>query len=369
LGSGSTPQTRFGSFSTAPGGRSRRETIGRVDRVPLETARETARKALAKVELGSDPQADKAEAKARAKATFGALAKSYLDQARARQKPRSFEETTRHINTHWVPLHDQPIHSINRAFVAGRLKEIARQSGPIAANRARAALSALFTWAMGTGRAEANPVLGTVKAAAETAREHVISDAELKAIWSTCRDDDHGRIIRLLILTAQRRDEVGDMTWSELDLGRALWTIPAARTKNGRAHEVPLSKVAVAILGSIPRCEGRDLVFGKGKGGFSGWSASKHRLDARIAKTGAKVRPWRLHDLRRTAATDMADLGTLPHVIEAALNHVSGHRAGVAGIYNRALYAAEKRDALERWAQHVLKHVAGARAPAGSNDG
>jgi integrase len=337
------------------GGKSRRETIGRVDAVPLNVARDTARKALARVQLGSDPHAEKAQAKARAKITFEAVAERYLKHAQDRLKPRSFEEVERHLKKHWQPLQGLPISEIRRALVATRLEEIAEQSGPIASNRARAALSALFAWAVAVGLAESNPIVGTVRVAIEVSREHVITDGELAAIWRACRDNDYGRIVRLLTLTGQRRDEVADMTWSELDLDRGLWTIPRERTKNGLPHEVPLSNAVLEILQGIPRREKREFVFGEGQGGFSGWSKSKARLDARIAKTGAVVRPWRLHDLRRTAATRLGELGILPHVVEAILNHISGHKAGVAGIYNRATYAKEKREALNRWADYVLR--------------
>jgi integrase len=337
------------------GGKSRRETIGRVDAVPLNAARETARKTLARVQLGSDPHAEKAHAKARAKVTFDAVVERYLKHAQDRLKPRSFEEVERHLRKHWLPLRELPLDKIGRALVASRLEEIAEQSGPIASNRARSALSALFAWSVATGLAESNPVTGTIRVTSEASREHVISDQELAAIWADCRDDDHGRIVKLLILTGQRRDEVGDMMWSELDVSRGLWTIPRERTKNGLPHEVPLSDAALEILRSIPRREGREFVFGEGQGGFSGWSKSKVRLDTRIAKACAIVRPWRLHDLRRTTATRLGELGTLPHVIEAILNHISGHKAGVAGIYNRATYATEKREALNRWADYVLR--------------
>ncbi len=277
------------------------------------------------------------------------------ENAKSRLKPRSFEEVERHLKKHWAPLHGIPVHKITRAKVAARLEEIERASGPIASNRARSAISALFTHGMRIGVADANPVVGALRVADEVQRDHVLTDDELAAIWRACRDDDYGRIIRLLTLTGQRRDEVGDMTWAEVDLGAALWTIPKERTKNGLAHDIPLSRPAVEILSSVPRREGRQLVFGEGRGGFSGWSQSKRRLDARIAAIGAKVRPWRLHDLRRTVATRMADLGILPHVIEAVLNHISGHKGGVAGIYNRATYAKEKREALNAWTAHVAK--------------
>jgi integrase len=336
-------------------GKSRRETIGRVDTVPLDAAREKAKKTLAKVHLGSDPHAEKAQAKARAKITFEAVAERYLKHAQERLKPRSFEEVERHLKKHWQSFQGLPTSEITRALVANRLEEIAEQSGPIASNRSRAALSALFAWAVAVGLAESNPVVGTMRVASEVSREHVIMDDEFAAIWRACRDDDYGRIVRLLILTGQRRDEVGDMRWSEVDLIRGLWTIPRERTKNGLTHEVPLSHVALEILQSIPRRAGREFVFGEGRGGFSGWSKSKTRLDARVLKAGSTIRPWRLHDLRRTTATRMAETGVLPHVIEAILNHVSGHRAGVAGIYNRATYQKEKRETLKRWADYILE--------------
>jgi integrase len=189
-------------------------------------------------------------------------------------------------------------------------------------------------------------------------RDHVITDLELKAIWQACQNDDYGCIVRLLILTAQRREEVAAMTVGELDLAdpkAARWSIPKERTKNGFPHDVPLSAAALEILSAAPKREGRELLFGSGEGGFQGWSKAKAALDKRISKTGAKVRPWRLHDIRRTVATRMADLGTLPHVIEAILNHISGHKGGVAGIYNRATYAKEKRQALDTWAAYVAK--------------
>jgi integrase len=314
------------------------------------TRQEDARKSAA----GLGPDAEKAQAKARAKITFEAVAERYLKQAQDRLKLRSFEEVERHLKKHWQPLQALPIREIRRALVATRLEEIAEQSGPIAFNRARAALSTLFAWAEAVGLAESNPVMGTMRVAVEVSREHVVTDEELAAIWSACRDDDYGRIVRFLILTGQRRDEVGGMKWSELDLDRGLWTIPRERTKNGLTHEVPLGSAALEILRSIPRRDGRDFVFGEGRDGFSGWSKSKTRLDARITKAGAVMRPWRLHDLRRTTATRMAEMGTLPHVVEAVLNHVSGHKAGVTGIYNRATYAKEKREALDGWADNIL---------------
>jgi integrase len=159
--------------------------------------------------------------------------------------------------------------------------------------------------------------------------------------------------VRLLMLTGQRRHEVASMVWSELDLERALWTIPAARTKNGREHEVPLSRQALARL---PERTGRAHVFGHGrKGGFSGFSRAKARLDA---AAGLET-PWRLHDLRRSATTHMAEIGIEPHVIEAVINHSSGHKGGVAGVYNWAAYRPQKMAAMQRYADWLEAVVEG----------
>jgi integrase len=340
-------------------GKTKRETIGRADAINLDDARKRARETLARVHLGSDPHQEKKEAKARASVTFERVAIQYLGKAKPRLRPKPYSETERYLTKHWAALNPIPIHKIQRATVAARLGEIAEESGPFASNRARTALSALFVWAMGEGLADANPIIGTNKASSEVSRDHVMTDAELAAVWRACREDNYGRIVRLLMLTAQRRNEVSAMKWDELDLECRLWSIPKERTKNSRHHDVPLSAPALSILRDAPRRDGRALVFGEGEGGFQAWTMSKMRLDKRIAASGAKIRPWRVHDLRRTAATRMGDLGVMPHVIEAVLNHISGHRAGVAGIYNRAAYANEKRHALDLWASHVQDLVLG----------
>jgi integrase len=216
----------------------------------------------------------------------------------------------------------------------------------------------MYGWAVANGLVDHNPTIGTIRVAEEVSRDHVLRNDELVAIWEACRSDDYGRIIRLLILTGQRREEVGSIVWDEVDVKTGLWVIPKARTKNGVEHEVPLTAAASAILGERP-VNGRAPIFGKSISGFSGWSAAKKRLDARLAKGSTPIRPWRLHDLRRTMATRMADeLRILPHVVEAILNHRSGVVSGVAAIYNRASYRAEKREALERWATHLRNLLA-----------
>lgn len=343
-----------------PGQRATKKlSIGAIDTLTIDEARRQARTLLAKALTGNDPHAERDAAKKAAAVTLGSVADAYLKHCEARQKPGTFYQTKLHLTKHWAPLRSLPLHKVRRADVATRLTELRDGSGGVSANRSRSALSAFFSWAIGEGLTEVNPVVGTHKPVEEKTRERVLSNAELKAIWNACRDDSYGRIVRLLILTAQRREEVGGLAEAELKLDDALWILPAARAKNHREHIIPLSAPAIEILREAPRRAGRSLVFGEGAGGFSGWSRAKNALDSRLTATGTPLVAWTLHDLRRTAATMMAEnLGVAPHLIEAILNHVSGHKAGVAGIYNRASYAAEKRTVLDLWATHVAHIVA-----------
>ena len=274
------------------GAKQRRLTLGSVETLDPDEARKRAKSTLAKVQLGDDPQTEKQEARTRASVTLRAIARQYLDgPAKANLRPNSYDAVERYLTDHWSPLGERALHNVSRADVASRLNRIALEKGPIAANRARAVLSALFTWAIGEGLAEANPVVGTNKAVDERARDHVVTDIELAVIWRACRDDDFGRIVRLLILTAQRRDEVAAMAWDEVDLRTALWAIPKERTKNRLPHDVPLSPAALIILADAPRRDGRTLVFGEGEGGFQGWSRAKKAMDERIANPARRCGP------------------------------------------------------------------------------
>jgi integrase len=338
------------------GSKQRRLSLGSTEILDAEEARRRARSALSKVNLGADPQIERANARIKASVTIGATVESYLARREGRLRPNFLADVRRYLRVHWAPLHEVAVHSVTRSMVAARLAEIATGNGLYAANRARAALSAFYSWAIGEGLANDNPVVGTNKPVDEISRDRVLNPDELRLAWRLAGAGDFGAIVRLLTLTGQRREEVGGMLWSELDLDAALWTIGKDRTKNGIQHDVPLSPPAVAILRDVPRRDDRDFVFGSSNGPFQGWSNAKAALDARMAAAlkaergdGAKLSPWRLHDIRRTVATRLGDQGALPHVVEAILNHISGHRAGVAGVYNRAIYTAEKREALNRW--------------------
>jgi integrase len=347
-------------------GRSTTSTLGRFEKMPAGTARDLAKRKLAQAELGIDPGKEKQEDRYKAAETFQKIAERYLRFKEKELKAQSYDQVQTHLTKHWAGFNGLSVHEVTRRDVATRLGEIAEERGPYAANRARASLSGFYAWMMREGIVDANPVVGTNKQTDEKSRDRVLTDAELIAIWKACKDDDYGAIVRLLILTGQRRDEVGAIDRAELDLPGRKWTLPGERTKNGRAHEIPLSDPALEILAQAikrERIAGRDLIFGETGRGFSGWSKARAALDKRIAElTKKKVADWRLHDLRRTVATHMAELGIGPHIVEAVLNHVSGHKAGVAGVYNRALYSAEKRQALDQWAAHIEALAGGKRS-------
>ena len=346
------------------GTKQRRITLGTSETLDADEARRRAKSTLARVSLGEDPQSVKVEARAQAAVTLGAVVPKYLAHVEGRQRAGHHADVKRYFDRHWSPLAGLALSSIDRQRVANRLLELARDNGPFAANRARAALSAFYSWAIGEGLAQANPVAGTNKPAEETPRDRFLSDAEVALVWRCVGPGDYGAILRLLILSACRREEVAAMAWSELE--DSTWIVPGVRTKNGLPHELPLPPAALAILAGVARRDERDLVFGSRSGPFSGWSKAKAELDVRMlaamkAERGSKATlvPWRHHDLRRTAATRMGDLGVQPHVVEAVLNHISGSKAGVAGIYNRAAYRDEKRAALALWARHVEQLVGG----------
>lgn len=321
------------------------------------TARNVAKRILGTVAAGDDPKPAKA---ARAAETFGDEVERYVEKRKPEMKPRAYLEVERHLLTDAKSLHRTLLVEITKRDMTVLLGELGTGGKAAKRNRVRSSLSAFFNWAVREGLLDANPVAGTAKADEGRARERVLSDGELAEIWAVLPDDHFGDIVRLLILTGQRREEIGALRWSEVDLARDMIVLPPERVKNKRQHQLPLSPPAKAIIERQLRRNVRDLIFGSGEGGFSGWSDCKERLDKAIqskrreADRKAKEMPaWRLADLRRTAATGMAELGVLPHIVEAVLNHVSGHKAGVAGVYNLARYEGEMRAALEKWAENV----------------
>ena len=347
----------------------RKLTLAQIPLSSVDQARAAAERAIRNIADDRDPQAEKvALRKTRAVEKFKVtdLLKLYLPDSKQRLRPSSYDEVERHLQVIWAPIHGIPAGKLDSRHIAQELDKIAKARGLITANRARSSLSAMMGWGIEKGHIESNPVINVAKALKrEPQRDRVLTDDELADVWGCCADDDFGRIIRLLILTAARREEVAGMRWPELDLSRGSWQLPAERVKNGRSHLIPLLPAAVSILQTVDRREKRELLFGDGEGSFAGWSKSKARLDEAIAARRRKaaaekgqepvVMPaWRIHDLRRSAATGMARLGISIAVIERALNHVSGEFKGIVAVYQRHDFQREVSQAFEMWGKHVV---------------
>jgi integrase len=264
-----------------------------------------------------------------------------------------------------------PISSITRAHAISLIDAIAASGAKVQANRTLSRLRHLFNWAVERGRLPSSPIIGMKAPTKERARDRTLTDNELRWFLKSCKNIGwpFGPLAKLLLLTAQRRDEVGGIEWSEIDFDKKAWTIPRHRAKNDRSHEVHLSDAALSVLRSIPRV-GNGVVFAVSGRAVSGFSHGKKRLDAamltaqrdELGAQAEEIPHWILHDLRRTAATGMARLNIAPHVVDKVLNHVSGTIRGVAAVYNRFEYLEERRAALEAWGRYVANLVAPAPA-------
>jgi integrase len=326
------------------GGGKPRIKLGDYPALSVRDAREQAKVILAKAKLGEDP------GKRRTREILRVVANLYLEAKADEWAPRTAVEAKRYLTDkdYFGPLLSLPVDMIQLRDVADCLTVIRRECGAATAGRARSSLSSCFTWAMRNGRADANPVAFSDKPKTFS-RERVLTSDELRSIWHACADDDHGRIVRLLILLPGRRSEIGGMAWpefSDLDGVNPEWTLPKARSKNGRKHVLPLLPLALSIIKGTPR-RVRDTLFGSRTArGFTDWSRSKALLDQRCG-----FADWTIHDLRRSAATHMAEqLAIAPHIVEEILNHVKG---GVSAVYNRARYRNEVRAALAKWEDHI----------------
>jgi integrase len=349
----------FVKFTAA--GKQRKKSLGRVVSGTLAETRNLAKDILAKARLGQDVVAEQRSARAaaaRQAVTMGRLVESYLEDREGALRHSTHREFTRYLLRHSASLHPMACEAIRRAEIVGVIDTIAGARGKVAADRARGALSGFFAWAVDRGHIELNPVQGIGNRATGGGRTRLLSETELAAIWQAAGENDYGQILRLLILTGQRKTEIAALERSELDVGQAQISLPAARTKNGRPHLIPLSSAAMRILSVL--ADRRFNLFGGGAGGFVCWSKSKAALDERLSATMVH---WVVHDIRRAFVSHVHERGfAQPHVVETIVNHVSGHRAGVAGVYNKAQYLAERRRALELWGQHIEALVAGRSA-------
>jgi integrase len=313
----------------------------------VETARGEALRLLGLIVSGRDPRPQSTT-------TFGEAVTLYLSRRKPALRPKTFYEVERYLSVAAKPLHSSELHEVTRRAIAELLAKVEQGSGPIARNRCRSTLSAFFAWCIREGLCELNPVQGTGKAQEGGSRERVLSPKEIGKLWTTQVAGQHVHfidVVRLLLLTGQRRTEISGLMWSEVDFDAKVLRLPAARTKNKREHIIPLSPPALEILRTRSR---ENAALGQGNDGrvfrSFGWSEEKARLDAALNF----AQHFTIHDIRRSVATHLADkLGVLPHIVEATLNHVSGHKAGVAGMYNRAKYLDEMRNALDRWAEWI----------------
>jgi integrase len=332
------------------GGRQHMKRIGRLG-APWtpETARQLARVGLGEVAKGQHPTFGNGHAKAEGE-TFGDLVPRFLERKRGELRPRTFAELSRHLTLHALPFTGLRLAEIDKRTIAERLDEIETGSGGVTRNRVKVSLSTFWNWAGRQGLADGNPVRGT-ETVKERRRDRVLSDAELAQVWKALAPGTFGDMLRLLILTGQRRNEIALLEWKEVDLGKGLIRLGPERTKNKHPHEIPLSGMANAILEARRKDKSAEVPLGA-EGGFVferlAWSTAKAGLDRRLP-----LAAWTIHDLRRTCATGLGNLRVGPHIIEQILNHRGGHKAGVAGTYNRSAYPEEVREALARWADHV----------------
>ena len=329
-------------------GRRARATLGVYPQMSLAEARVAASEALKAMRDG-EYTSDKTSR------LFEDVLKDWYDREQRQRK--SFKQVENAIRLHVLPyLKGRDIQDIRKVDLVRIIDRVADRGALTQANRVRAFVTRLFNWACERDLIEFSPAASLPKVQGERSRDRVLSENELSAVWNTADQLGYpfGPIVQLLILTAQRRDEVAGMAWGELDLDRGTWSIGAERAKNGQAHTVHLSAPAQDILEKIPRRSDSAFVFTTtGKSAASGFSKAKVRLDKLSGVTD-----WRLHDLRRTAATMMAERLELSHVVvDKILNHRSGAIRGVAAVYQRGEYLKERGQALAQWGSFVQKLV------------
>jgi integrase len=352
------------------------ETLGTMALMPnVAQARDAARASMLKARQGINPVTERREheaAKAKAaevqRFTFAKLCERYIrEYAERYTRPSSVYQSRRSLNRALAVWSDRPANSIVKGDVRELIDQIAskrlrKQTGAIGgagieSNNVLTSLKTMFRWAV---REEilttADPTEGVTKRAKEVPRDRVLDPDEIRLFWEGAGELGwpFGPLFQLLLITAQRREEVGSMAWEEIDLERCRWTIPASRSKNGKAHHVHLSPLAVSIIESLPPLAGSLLFSTSGTKAVTGYSTPKLRVDEhmRAKLNGTELANWTLHDLRRTATTIMAEeLKIAPHVVDKILNHTAGTISGVARVYNRAEYLDERKAALEAWAR------------------
>lgn len=336
-------------------GHGRRMIVGDAEKVTPAQARDRARKLLAQVELGGDPQGDKKERRDKDSHSLRGVISEFLAHKSGKENTLRAARLYLEGDAYLGSLRCLPVDRITRRDLSSRILAVSKANGVPTALGFRAQVSALFTWALQAGLVEHNPLVGAVKPTRPEARDRVLTDQELGAIWRALDNDEYGQCVRLLVCTACRREEIGGMARSEFSADGTSWTLPKERSKNGKPHTLPVTPLMLEIIDSVPRRDGINLLFGeRGKRGFTSWSRGKKALDERL-----DIPEWRHHDVRRSVASRMGDIGIAPHIIEEILNHQSGHRRGPAGIYNKSVYEREVRAAMALWSDHIRALVEG----------
>jgi integrase len=351
-------------------------TLGVYPAIDLAKARRLAEDARGKIANGKNPAAEKKAVREAQKSSDSTadrvenVAASFIEKHVKRNVGESWAREAERLLTKEInpKFGSKRLGEVKRSDIHDLLDEIVDRGAPIVANRTLAVLRRLCNWALERGVIDNSPCDKIKAPAAEESRDRVLSNDEVSLAWGAFERVGwpFGRIAQLLLLTGARRDEIASGRWGEIDFEAKAWTIAKERSKNGVAHEIPLSDAAIAILKSLPRIgDRRDaLIFSTtGRTSVSGFSRAKDAIDKAIVEArGAEVEApdrWTFHDLRRTAASGMAGLGIAPHVVEAVLNHKSGTIKGVAAVYNRYSYATEKRAALDAWARRLDAIVTG----------
>lgn len=342
-------------------GRSRKHTLGGYPAIDLATARDLGAAALRAAARKHDPGHEKARARAgRTDSIEDVIARFVEQHCQRHNRASTAKETERLLRNHVLPRwRARAVHEITRRDVLDLLDDIVAKVTPKTGNSVFAAVRKLFNWCVARDILAASPCAGVKRPAAEIARDRVLSDPELRNVWHAAdtAGGPFGALVKLLILTGQRRDEVARMTWDEVDLEARLWTLASERVKGGEKHEVPLSDAALAVIEAAPRIAGSPYILTtNGTAPASGYHKGKTKIDALLP---SDMKRWRLHDLRRTTASGMARLGVNLPVIEKVLGHRSGSFAGIVGVYQRHSFADEKRAALDAWGRHVEGLVSG----------
>lgn len=329
-------------------GKQKRVSLGKYPLVSLSEARDLARDKLRLVSQGL-PLEEKKPELITVETVFNSFIEIY-----AKKKNKDWKRTEQRLKLSLIKdCGSIDIRSVTRENINAMLDRIEARGASIQANRAHAGASKFFKWCAERGYIEDSPMRHISKPSKENPRDRVLSDDEICTIWQEAvkMRYPYGPLIQILMMTGQRKSEVSEMCWSEINLKDKVWMIPKERAKNGHSHAVPLSDQLLRILDNLPQFLHSDYVFTTtGKKPISGLGKTKSRLDS---ATG--VKDWIIHDIRRTVASGMARLKVPPHVVEKILNHTSGTFSGVAGVYNRYGYDDEKRAALCVWEDYVLK--------------